>query len=185
MPSFDNKLLASARLLIERPVGRRGPLPAARVRRSVSTAYYAIFHFVTEQATNRIAGTGTGATIRRRILARMFSHTGLKSTLEKVKGAMVDASIADFMQSTGGQQPVVTPRFVRNLAGAFIDAQQKRHDADYDRNATLSEADAKALIARIESAINDWRRATGHTDTDFKHALSILFLLQGKLRPAG
>jgi hypothetical protein len=138
-----------------------------------------IFRFILDQATNQIAGTAANASVRRRALARNFLHAGIATALSQVKGPNVEPKVAHFFGPVG---PVATPQFVRNFASAFIDAKQKRHDADYDLNAGLSEQDALTQIARVEGAIADWKNATNRADKDFKHALCILLLLEGKLR---
>jgi hypothetical protein len=68
------------------------------------------------------------------------------------------------------------------FAKIFTDAQQKRHDADYDLNKSLSEADADFLLRRAGRAIDEWRAATSPADRDLKHMIAILLLLQGRLK---
>ena len=180
MASYDAELLEAARLLLARPEGLRGKLPGARIRRSISTSYYALFHFLIEEVGRRVVGTHLR---RRRILSRTISHTGAKAALAKVRGAAVDPSVEEFLRSPAtATGPVVPPRFVRELARVFADAQAKRHDADYDMNKPLSEADARLLSARIASVIQAWRDAESAADRDFKHALCVLILLKGQLR---
>jgi hypothetical protein len=54
MPRYDEDLLAAAKRLVARRQGQRGKLPGAAIRRSMSTAYYAIFHFLIEDAGIRL-----------------------------------------------------------------------------------------------------------------------------------
>jgi hypothetical protein len=103
--------------------------------------------------------------------------------LDKVRGAVVDPSIEEFLRSAGAPAgPVQSPLFARNLARTFLDAQSKRHDADYDLNKSLSEADARVLGTRVAHVIADWRSADSQADQDFKTALCMLMLLKGQLR---
>lgn len=182
MAKYDQELLEAARQLIARGVGQRGRLPSARIRRSISTSYYALFHFLLEETATRIAGTGGGLRVRRRILTRTVSHRGVKTTLTKVRGAIVDPSVADFLCGAVGAGAYVAPAFARNVARAFLDAQAKREDADYDLNKSLSETDARLLRLRIKRVIAGWRGARTQPDRDFKHALCLLILLKGQLR---
>ncbi|MBV8971871.1 MAG: hypothetical protein JO290_06220 [Sphingomonadaceae bacterium] len=182
MASLDAELLAAARLLIHRNPGERGRMARARVRRSISTAYYALFHFIIDEATCRIVGKTAAEARRRRILARSFPHDGLLRTLNKLSGQHVAADVADFVRRGEQDGPVLSPRFVRSLASVFAAAQSQRHDADYDLNTSLSENDARTLIARVERAIEQWRAARTDADRDIKHVLSVLLLMQGKLR---
>jgi len=182
--AYDKELLEAAGLLIVRAPGRRGRLPSARIRRSISTSYYALFHFLLEEAATRVVGAGNNLRIRRRILARTFTHSGVKAALDKVRGGTAEAPVADFLRVAGVQAggAANVPQFVRTLARAFADAQAKRHDADYDLNKPLILVDARLLHSRIERAIAGWRNAKSKTDQDFKHALCVLMLLKGRLR---
>ena len=182
MATFDEELLVSAELLVRRLPGDRGKLPRARVRRSISTTYYALFHFILEEATFKIVGATASDARRRRILSRMFLHKGLLNTLNKIKGTTISPDVVELLKPGSAIGLFPAPKFARDVASAFADAQSKRHDADYDRNALLSENDAKALIVRIRLAIAGWRAANLRADRDFKHMLSILLLLQGKLK---
>jgi hypothetical protein len=71
---------------------------------------------------------------------------------------------------------------VRSIANAFVDAQKKRLEADYDLNEALSEEDARVVAARVKNSIEAWRAATSDADRDFKHAPCVLMLPKGQLR---
>ena len=176
MADYDAELLEAARRLLVRRTGQRGKLPGARVRRSVSTTYYSIFHFLLEEVGKRIVGTGNALRTRRRILVRSVSHKGARAALSKVKGPAIDPSVRDFF---GGATP---PLFVIGMAKAFADAQTKRLDADYDLNKPLSAGDARVLRARVRRVIGTWRAANSISDRDFKRALCLLVLPNGKLK---
>lgn len=175
MAEFDAELLDAARRLLIRRSGQRGRLPAARVRRSISTSYYALFHFLLDELGKKVVGTSNNLRIRRRILARAVTHQGARLALEKIKGPRLDNSVSAFFG-------VPAPPFAVDLARAFADAQTKRLDADYDLNKPLSEADARLLRLRVRRIIKNWRAATTAADRDFKHALCLLILMKGKLR---
>jgi hypothetical protein len=184
MGRYDEDLLRAAVRLLGRKAGQPGKLPTARVRRSISTSYYAIFHFLLEDASTRLIGSHNDLRRRRRILARSFTHGGIKTTLKKVKGLVVEPSASEFLRpasSPPGQQ-VDSPRFAREMALAFLDAKAMREDADYNLNKVLSEADARLLRSRIRRAVKGWRDAKAPADRDFKNSLGVLMLLQGKLR---
>ena len=183
MPSHDAELLEAAELLLSRRAGQRGRLSRARVRRSVSTTYYALFQFLLDEVGQRIVGTHSNLLERRHMLARTISHKGLKTTLDKLRGNAVDSSVAGFLGPAGAASaPVVPPSFAKGLANVFDDAQRKRIDADYDMNKALSEADARLLAERVRRSIDAWRAANSDADRDFKRALCVLMLLKGQLR---
>jgi hypothetical protein len=69
MATYDAELLAVSRRLLARRTGQRGKLSAAQVRRSVSTSYHALFHFLLDEVGRKIVGTSNALRKRRRILA--------------------------------------------------------------------------------------------------------------------
>jgi len=170
--------------LLARDAGQRGRLSRARVRRSVSTNYYALFHFLLDEIGQKVVGTHVNLLERRRILARTISHRGLRTTFDKVRGRAIEPSLANFLRPATAARgdSVAAPTFIRDIANAFIDAQDKRHEADYDLNESLSEADASVLLDLVRRSIKTWGEAASESDRDFKHALCVLILLRGQLR---
>jgi uncharacterized protein (UPF0332 family) len=182
MPAYDQELMAAARDFLG-PAGKKGKPPSARIRRSISTCYYALFHFLLNEVAVRTIGSHGALLRRRRIFARSLSHAGIKVALDKVKGRRIDPSVEEFLCEDGiALGPVEPPPFAQSMAKAFLDAQAKRHDADYDLNKWLSKRDAELLVTRVERAIDEWRRASTRADKDFKHALCVLMVLKGSLR---
>ena len=184
MANYDEELLETAQRLIAREAGQRGRLPRARIRRSISTSYYAIFHFLLDEAARSLIGVQNDLARRRRIFTRQFSHAGVRLALGRVRGAKAHSSVEDFLRHPrfAPALPVASPDFIRQIATAFFDAYSKRSDADYDLNEALSEADAWLLAERVERAIEAWRQARTPADRDLKYALCTLMLLGGKLR---
>jgi hypothetical protein len=181
--TYDRELLEAARHLIVRPAGSRGRLPRAKVRRSISTAYYALFQFLLEEAARAVIGTTNALSRRRRIFMRLFTHRGLLTALGKIRGQSVDVSVADFLRAPGAAAgSFQAPGFARDMALAFEDAQAKRHDADYDLNKPMMVDDAALLIDRVEAAIAGWRQAQSDLDKDVKRAFWLLMLMKGQLR---
>jgi hypothetical protein len=80
MGTYDAELLATAQGLLGRRPGRRGRLATAQIRRSVSTSYYALFHFLLDEVGLKIVGAQNDLRKRRRILARAISHKSMKIT---------------------------------------------------------------------------------------------------------
>jgi hypothetical protein len=151
-------------------------MPAALVRRSISTSYYALFHFLLDEATSRVVGTAADLLKRRRATARAFTHSGMRQALERVQKPQVLPSLQTFLGVPG------SPPFARTMAQIFSRAQDQRHEADYDLNAALSETDALILAAEVEAAIGEWQQARTDPDRNFKSALCLLMLLKGELR---
>ncbi len=185
MATHHEELLIAARRLLARRAGQKGPLPGARIRRSISTTYYALFHFLLDEVGRTVVGTGSLLRGRRRTLVRTLSHRGMKVSLDKVKGQAIDTSIAALFRPEPTQgQPTTPPGFVRTMAEAFSDAQAKRLSADYDLDAKLSGADARRIRARAVRAIEAWELARSPDDRTFKQGLALLMLLGGQLRRA-
>jgi hypothetical protein len=99
-----------------------------------------LFHFLLEEAGNRVVGPHKDLRRRRYIFIRTLTHKGIKAALDKVKGKNVDSTVEDFFRALdNAASRVAVPPFVQNLAVAFLDSQAKRHDADYDLNKQLSD----------------------------------------------
>lgn len=183
MSTFSDDLLRAASRLYSRRKGQRGPLKSAYVRRSISTTYYAMFHFCLDEAALRLVGTSNDLRQRRRLFIRTLSHSGLTVAFGKLKGATIDRSVEDLFRTPGtASGPITTPPFVQQLASAYLDAKSKREDADYNLNEPLSETDARQLRRRVDRAIRAWEKATIQTDRDTKHVVAILLAAKGKLR---
>lgn len=176
MARFHVKTLAASRRLITRETGQRGRIAAARVRRSISTTYHALFHFLLEECANRMVGVGPALLRRRRIAARVISHKVLKRALTKVGGGQIAPDLKEYFGAK------VAPDFIRSLAKVFLRAQDHRLEADYDLNAALSESTARLLIEDVEGVVSGWQTSNAVAARDFKHALSLLVILQGQLR---
>ncbi|MBX9645122.1 MAG: hypothetical protein K2W91_13620 [Novosphingobium sp.] len=182
MAAFEDELLAAAKHLIRRKVGQKGKIPSARIRRSVSTTYYALFHFLLDETGRLVVGATNDVKTRRRLLSRTISHKSVKTALDRVKGNIVDQVFAEFFSYKGAVGVPPSPRFARNMAKAFSDAQAKRHDADYNLQATLSAHDANLLQRRVRRTIQEWRAAKSLADRDFKKAICLAILIKGQLR---
>ena len=174
-------MLKAAELLLQRRAGQRGQIASALVRRSISTSYYALFHFLSELTTAKVVGVGGNLRVRRRVLARTITHRGLRLALDKVRGQEIHSSVRQFF-TCAGVELRAAPAFARNMATAFLDAQAKRESADYDLNETFSETEARLLLGRVRRALHGWDRAVTSADKEFKHALAVLILLRGQLR---
>jgi len=109
----------------------------ASLRRAVSTAYYALFHLLIDEAVSKWA-----IERQRSILARTFEHGKMKGicddVLKTVKG--------------GGDVP---PEL--NTVAHFIQLQQHRHTADYDNSKQWSRTDVLNVLTLASDAFADWR----------------------------
>ncbi len=131
---FSQELFDSALALYQ-----VSPETQANLKRAVSTAYYAIFHFLIEDACQNWTRSE-----QRFALARVFEHK-----------RMADASssrVAKHKNATGG-----SPEFhLYSVANAFCQIQQKRHQADYDLSSSFSATDVELDLRLVANAFASW-----------------------------
>jgi len=120
------------------------------LRRAVSTAYYALFHFFIDQSSRFLVGTAGDRERIRRTLARAYVHAEMAAAAKSFRGGTLPAAIS---RSVG---TLTISTELRVLAACFLDAQDKRHLADYDLAVTFLRDDVIDLIENIEQAVHDW-----------------------------
>jgi hypothetical protein len=135
--SFPDDLLQQAYHLANKE--RKNPKQAS-LRRAVSTAYYALFHLLIDEALSN-----WGLARQRSILARTFEHGKMRS--------VCDTHVKSFMSSG---QPASGLQ-LKNVASAFIQLQQERHAADYDNAVVWSRTNTVSAIDIAKAAFRDWR----------------------------
>lgn len=112
----------------------------ASLRRAVSTAYYALFHLLIDEAVGN-----WGVARQRSILARTFDHGKMKNICED----HVKSFYSSGQPSSGVQ--------LKNVAQTFVQLQEQRHTADYDNAFIWSKTDAIGAIDTVTRAFRDWR----------------------------
>ena len=115
----------------------------AALRRAVSTAYYALFHLLIEDAAQRWQGSPAALTA----LERSFQHGPMKNISLQFR----NAAWTDWH----GKSQVV-PLVLQNVARAFIDLQTDRHAADYNNYEKWSAIEVQNLLKTAQSAFDDW-----------------------------
>ena len=129
----------------------------ASLRRSVSTAYYALFHLLIDEAVSKWA-----VERHRSALARTIEHKAMKK--------VCDDCIKNF-HSSGKPESGVK---LMNVAKSFPVLQQWRLIADYDGSFFWSRTDAIGQIGLARAAFEDWR-AIRTEDSAQDYLLSLLF----------
>src|SRR5712691_4729206 len=109
----------------------------ASLRRAVSTAYYALFHLLVDEAVSKWA-----VERQRSILARTFEHAKMKAICDEV------------LKSVKGGGSV--PPELNTVAHNFIQLQQHRHTADYDNSKQWSRTDVLNVLNLATDAFNAW-----------------------------
>jgi uncharacterized protein (UPF0332 family) len=146
MPLPDDLLVQAHHLANREPKKPR----QASLRRSASTAYYALFHLLISEATLNWRRVD-----QRPLLARFFEHGKMKTASDKQRG-----ECNRFFNS----KPPPTPgpeldsmHHLHRVADTFFEAQQQRHTADYDNARQWTRTEAVRLIAKVDSAFLSWR----------------------------
>ncbi len=137
--SLANDLLDTAKRLLATAATE------ADLRRSISTAYYALFHRLIEAAV----GTLVAQPDQQQLLARQFSHTEMKKVCQLATKSPLPPHGLPFF---GPRAPVE----LEDLATAFVKLQDRRHDADYNRGWTVTPAEAHKLVRDAEDAFAKW-----------------------------
>jgi uncharacterized protein (UPF0332 family) len=120
----------------------------ANLRRAVSAAYYALFHFLVDQSCRPMIGAQSARAAFRHVLGRAFSHADMKSACVSFAGGTLKHGACK-----GLPAGFTVPAEVRQIAAAFVDLQARRHNADYDLTERFARSDALGMIRQAELAI--------------------------------
>src|SRR5205807_1864332 len=104
----------------------------------VSTAYYAVFHLLIDEAVSKWA-----VERQRSLLARTFEHGKMKAICDDVLKTV----------KSGGS----VSRELYTVAQNFIQLQQHRHTADYDNSIQWSRTDVLNVLTLATDAFTAWR----------------------------
>ena len=162
--AFAADLLEQAQHLARREPKRP---KQASLRRSISTAYYALFHLLIAEAT-----LNWKRPAERNALGRLFDHGLMKKACEK-KGSELNA----FFKTAPPPAELDLAKRLLEVADTFIRMQQDRHVADYDNSRKWSRTETVAKIDAVHSAFQSWNQIrTSNAAQDFLLSL----LLKGR-----
>ena len=154
--SLHSELLKQARFLARKEPKK--PTQAS-LRRSVSASYYALFHLLVDEATKlMLSGHGRGPL--RDCLARAFHHSAMKQTAVE----FTKKSISPKLASGFNRQPL--QQQLTDVASSFVQLQEARHDADYNRALRFTRREALDLADMTEQAFRDWEHVRGSLQAD-------------------
>ena len=154
--TLPRDLLAQAGLLGEKEPRRP---KQASLRRAVSASYYALFHLLVDDATRLLLG-GTARAALRSCLARAFNHATMKTVAKQFAQGGVSPKLSPGLNGEPIQDELV------RVAGAFVDLQQHRHEADYDMRRRFTRIEALSITTDAERAFLDWRIVRGSPQAD-------------------
>lgn len=149
-----NNLIALAKTIAE--LDPKKPRQA-NLRRALSTAYYALFHYLVDEVCCVQLGSQNAQREHRYALARAFVHTSMKEACASFAGGTLkDAIIKGLPRDANGNYPI--PSEIRNIARTFVELQEKRHLADYDLSETFRKVEVLRLIEQAELHVKDFQQ---------------------------
>jgi len=143
------------------------PAAEASLRRAISTAYYALFHFLVECATERVSERPElGERLR-----RCFDHGDMKLASKAF------SELADKARALVAE-PI--PDEIRLAAKIFVELQEERHLADYDFAWKPHNLPLRAIVcvSMAQRAFDAWDRVERHPAAE---AYLIALLAWGKI----
>ena len=120
----------------------------ASLRRAVSTAYYALFHLLIQEATRNWRKAP-----QRALLARAFEHGRMRTAGDKKR-----MDLNRFMRQSpppAAKQRAVA-QHLHTVVTTFIQAQEQRHTADYDNSKQGTRTEVLTQIANVMTAFESW-----------------------------
>ena len=168
--SLQSELLRQARFLARKEPKKPSQ---ASLRRSVSASYYALFHLLVDEAT-KLMLSGNVRRPLRDSLARAFQHSAMKQTSVAFERGTIPTKLASGMNRQQVHQELI------DVATAFIQLQEARHDADYNRARRFTRQEALDLTDVADQAFRDWSHVRGSLQADaFLTGLLVYRHMQG------
>jgi hypothetical protein len=138
------EFLSHAGTLVHRP-GRPRQI---NLRRSISAAYYSVFHLLTAEAVDRLVPSSPA--YLRPQATRSLQHGEMK----EICADLLKPSLPLKLRLAF---PVAITPELRSLCDAFVKLQDGRHSADYDSAWRLSQSDALRTLASAQAAFRNWQ----------------------------
>jgi hypothetical protein len=125
------------------------------LRRAVSTAYYAVFHYALRAAADLMAGTGNRATPRYSLVYCSIDHVRLKNLRDQLRGSAPQ----DVILPSAPSPPAYFGK-VAVFARLAVNLQRERHYADYHPTEHFDDARALQAVSNAQEAIKAFETAT-------------------------
>lgn len=132
----------------------------AWLRGSVSTAYYALFHLLTQETAQR----WTGSQAARLGLERTLRHDQMKDVCLRIRAG----------SWKGWSTPQLSvPTELRHIADIFVGLQEARHQADYNNEKLWTDTEVDAKVNAADTAFQNWKKIQGSPVAD-EYLLSLM-----------
>lgn len=137
----------------------------AQLRRSISTAYYSVFHAISIKVADQLVGRARRDSAAYALVYRSFDHRRMKTVCRAIDSDRLPPKYAAALRCNA-----VSPTW-RDFAATFVRLQDRRHSADYDPQATvdLDTAQRLCLEARFARRLLDQETAD-----DFSPILALM-----------
>lgn len=145
-------LLEQADLLLQ-PLRPGGLVRQANRRRAISTAYYAVFHYLLTAVADEFAGRQQRRSALYALVYRSIDHNDLKSICEVVSRNQISEKYKKYVPASGFG-PNIT-----EFATLVLELREKRHSADYDPSHWVKIPDVRQAISAARSAMNRFGKA--------------------------
>jgi len=154
-PIEPEKLLEAAELLAPReaPPGRP---PYTAHRRAVSTAYYAVFHAITDRVVKAPFTEADTSFLRK--VRRWIGHNDIRTVatwVEQLEGTSKGSPpphIEALLAPRDGESHVDNDTLT--ISEGFLELNEKREEADYDHDAVFTRPDTLDHLARAKEIIS-------------------------------
>lgn len=103
---------------------------------------------------------GAGRAALRGCLARAFNHVTMKTVAKQFARGVVSPKLIPGLNGEAPQRELV------GVAGAFVDLQQYRHEADYEMRRRVTRIEALGITGDAERAFLNWRVVRGSVQAD-------------------
>jgi len=135
--AYHDDLLAHALQLVHAT-----PPSQLTLRRAVSAAYYAVFHYLIAEATSNWSNAPL-----RTALARAYDHGIMRTASNRILNPKEFPYV--------GENPAVVTN-LRFVAQTFSQLQEDRHFADYNLTKDLDPVEALTQVKSAEKIFNTW-----------------------------
>lgn len=125
----------------------------ADLKRAISNAYYALFHFVLRAVADEFVGAGQRRSARYALIYRSIDHRTLRDLAVEAKKRQASQRFAAYVPKGGFEAKLV--EFSESVSAL----RDKRHAADYDPLARFAAADARNAIDMARDAVRQFGEA--------------------------
>ncbi len=163
---YAHELWDVARALLQTS-DQNAALHEAHFRRSISTAYYSAFHYITQVGSALLLDHEQSSLFA----SRAFKHKQISSFLsQQLMSQRIKDPKNKYLHHFSAD---VLPE-IAGLAQLFINLQQRRHEADYDFQATIRYSDAMLSLDQADTFLKNYRQLLTHHPDELKTLTGIL-----------